>query len=169
MEIGNKLKPRASQIIFVVVLLFLAYQRVPQILAHMQLEGKVLTPQSRKIISSEAIVTYPPPGLSLTIFWATWCSPCKLEMNRLKNSVEAGAIPQDSIFAISLWEEDKVVAEFLRKNPYPFTFLKPEATEADLKIVATPTIMLVDEGLIRSLSQGISLWGIWWVEFLFRK
>jgi hypothetical protein len=90
-------------------------------------------------------------------------------MNRLKSSVEVGSIPQDRIFAISLWEEEKVVAEFLKKNPYPFIFLKPETRDADLKIVATPTTMFVDKGVIRSLSQGMSLWGIWWVEFLFRK
>jgi cytochrome c biogenesis protein CcmG/thiol:disulfide interchange protein DsbE len=169
MEIGKKLRLKPSQILFVVVLLFLAYQRLPQIFAHLQLEGKVLAPQSREIIASEAIVTYPPSGLSLTIFWATWCAPCKLEMNRLKSSVETGAIPSDRIFAISLWEEEKVVTEFLKKNSYPFTFLKSEAGDADLKIVATPTTMLVDKGVIRSLSQGMSLWGIWWIEFLFRK
>lgn len=162
-------KANVSNLLFLVALLGVALLRLPQLLEHWKLEGMKLSAQERELLTGAETRLYPPAdGTSVVIFWATWCAPCKLEMNRLKASVEAGKIPKERLFAISLSEDPKTVASFLEKNPYPFTFLRPALSDEELKIQATPTTVIFDQGKVRSISQGMSLWGIWWLEYLFR-
>jgi hypothetical protein len=86
-------------------------------------------------------------------------------MQRLKNSVNAGSILREQVFGIDLFESPDQIKAFLRNNDYPFTFIEAGSLGNVLDVQATPTIILVDAGRVVSMSSGMSLWGIWRVEF----
>lgn len=160
---------RPSNVILIVLLMVVVFTRVPQILEHTKLEGTKIPDEERRVLTNEELVRFPPSsGHALVIYWATWCAPCKLEMNRLRSSVESGALPKDRVFAVSLFEDEKVIKDFLEKNPYPFIFLAASKSDEALSIRATPTTLIIQDGKIRSLSQGMSLFGIWWAAYLLR-
>ena len=55
-------------------------------------------------------------------FWATWCTPCKIEMPHLARSHMAF---QDklTVLAVSSEEQQATVQAFLGQNPLPFPIL----------------------------------------------
>ncbi len=165
MRLNYKLK--ISDVVFAVVLFALAVFRLPTMLANFAMEGKTIPAVSRQVIGSGESVSYPPEGGAVAIYWATWCAPCKLEMIRLKKSVEAGDIPRDRVFAISLSEDAATINGFLAKNDYPFTFLMPSPQDEAFQIAATPTLVLLKDKQVVSVGTGPSFWGIWRAEGLF--
>lgn len=160
-------KLKVSDVLLALILLALVVFRLPGMLANFSMEGKTIPSVNRQLIGSQESVSYPPAGGAVTIYWATWCSPCKLEMARLKKSVEKGSIPRERIFAVSLSEDETTVRTFLAKNPYPFTFLMPSPQDETFQITATPTLVLLRDKQVLSVGTGLSLWGIWRAEGLF--
>lgn len=162
-----RFKLKKSDVFFLVLALVLLSFRLPGILEHLRTEGTLHAPVQRTLVSSESSVSYPPKGPAVTIYWATWCAPCKLEMNRLRASVEAGKIPRDRIYAISQGEDAATLTAFLKENAYPFVFLRAHSQDEAFKISATPTLILWQDQRVLSMSAGLSLWGIWRAENLF--
>jgi cytochrome c biogenesis protein CcmG/thiol:disulfide interchange protein DsbE len=146
---------------------FFLLSRLPGVIANFQSEGEIHRSETRYILGSNNAISYPPEGGAITLYWATWCAPCKLEMLRLKNSVNSGKLPKQRVFLISLSEDPKTVESYLAKNPYPFTFLQPSRADLDLQISATPTLILWENRRVLSIGTGLSLWGIWRAENLF--
>lgn len=103
---------------------------------------------------------------TILLFWATWCTPCKVEMDRLKRSVESGAIKGDSIFLLNPFEEKEAMVTHLKKYPYPFIFLIDEENSVSkkLNITQTPTMLFLQGNHIKRMSSGISLTGIYQAE-----
>jgi thiol-disulfide isomerase/thioredoxin len=162
MKVSPKLK---SFLPWLPVLLVLLYQ-LPEIIRHYRIEGEKIAPSRYFDLISSAPLTFPPQGRSITLFWASWCTPCVIEMNRLKSSVDSGKISPKRIFAINPFEDVTTVKRYLQKNSYPFTFISsPELTEL-LQIKVTPTIVWTKDGVITSMNSGISLIGIWKAELL---
>jgi thiol-disulfide isomerase/thioredoxin len=147
------------------VLALLALTQGPVWWKNFQVSGKVIPAQSAKVLGESREVLFPPAGGAVVIFWASWCAPCKLEMQRLKSSVEAKRIPSERLFAINLFESPEVQAQFQRREQYPFTFL--ELRPFPWEIQVTPTLLLLENGRVVSQSSGLSLWGIWRAESLF--
>jgi peroxiredoxin len=139
--------------------------RGPMIWSNYQKEGQTLSTREVPLILANEILVFPPSGSAVVIYWATWCAPCKLEMQRLAKSVNEGKIPQDKIFALSLGESKEVVAKFLKKNEFPFTFISDPSHEVNIEV--TPSTALLKDGKITSLSSGVSFIGIWRAEALF--
>ncbi|MEE8277707.1 MAG: TlpA disulfide reductase family protein [Thermoanaerobaculia bacterium] len=92
-------------------------------------------------------------------FWATWCTPCRLQaeiLRGLHDQFGGGAV---QFLAISLGEPEEVVREFARRHPFPYPVLvdTQEALGEALRIYALPTVMVVDrQGRVAYLRQGIS-------------
>lgn len=162
-----RFKFKKSDFFFLAVILAMFAYRLPGILEHFRTEGTTHAPVERSVLGRETTVSYPPAGPAVTIYWATWCAPCKLEMSRLRASVEAGKIPRDRIFAISQGEGAGVLKKFLSENSYPFVFLLAHPQDEAFKISATPTLILWQDRKVLSMSAGLSLWGIWRTENLF--
>jgi len=160
-------KIKISDVVLALILIALAVFRLPTMLANFAMEGKTIPVVSRQVIGSGESISYPPEGGAVTIYWATWCAPCKLEMSRLQKSVEAGEIPRDRVFAISLGEDAATISAFLKKNNYPFTFLGPSPQDETFQIAATPTLVLLKDRQVVSVGTGPSVWGIWRAEGLF--
>lgn len=158
---------KKSNILFVAILLIAMYQQWPVLKNNFTQEDKHLSPRQVKILGDkeDLSLTFPLSDKRiLTIFWASWCAPCKLEMARLKKSVESGLISDQSIYALNPFESDIESLKFIKTNNYPFTFLGKSSIASELGISATPTTIFIDKGLITRMSTGLSILGIWRAE-----
>jgi len=157
-----------NNLITFLVLILISWQQLPILYNNFKARGVILEKKIYVPIYHPAkmeSVLFPPENKrALTIFWATWCAPCKLEMNRLKSSVENGHIKSDQIFAINPFEDSNVVRAFLLKKPFPFIFIEDLGLSNILNIKATPTTLFIDKGAVDSSSSGMSLIGIWRAE-----
>lgn len=156
-------------VVYLIFLGVLLYQLIPRTLNNLHSEGKYLPSVNTYNLGSNVETLFPPAnGNAITIFWATWCGPCKLEMNRLRSSVEEGKIPQDRIFAINPFETRDVIQKFLSQEKFPFQFIEAPELIKELKVDVTPTTLFIESGKITKRSSGLSLIGIWKAEWLFR-
>lgn len=153
-----------SNIIFVLIVSFVLYQKIPIWVSQHKKEGKILSPQEYRAFSNDnnsMIVSFPQiENNTLAIFWATWCGPCKVEMKRLKRSVDEGKIPKNSIFAINSHERIELQKKHVLENDYPFIFIQAPSLEKILEVQVTPTTALFQKTKLYDLSSGISLIGI---------
>lgn len=91
-------------------------------------------------------------------FWATWCPPCRAELQRVQSEIIAPFADRPFVFLpVSREEERGTVEEFLRRNGYSFpTGLDPEREIYDLYATNyIPRNFLIDrEGRIVKISIG---------------
>jgi cytochrome c biogenesis protein CcmG/thiol:disulfide interchange protein DsbE len=147
---------------------FLLFQQYPVLKNNFSKTDELINSRELKVINHKengSILFPPKDSKAIAIFWASWCKPCKVEMARLKKSVESGAIPKEAIFAINPFETDLEKKRFLAENPYPFTFIEASSLASELGVQVTPTTLFIDKGIITSMSSGMSIWGIWKAEY----
>lgn len=101
----------------------------------------------------------------ILLYWASWCAPCKLEMQRLAHSVETKSIKADYILALNVFEDDITIEKFIEKNHYPFRFIRPsKELRQSVEVLATPSSFLVKDNRIIWANSGLSFIGIWIAE-----
>ena len=154
-------------LLYVVIGGFVAWKQIPLLLSNMEKEGEKLAPSTYQVINPKTpgeTLALPSSGKNILVFWATWCGPCKVEMNRLKESVVAGKIGDRAIVAISAGESPETVKKFLAKDSYPFTFIHAPEIGRELDVHVTPTTVFLENGVVTRMSSGLSLIGIWRAE-----
>lgn len=159
---------KKSNLLTLSILIIVLILKAPLWLRNAEKEGTSIEPQSYAVLgtsSSDPSITFPDlKKRSLVIFWASWCGPCKVEMARLKKSVESGNISRDKIFAVNPFEGTFEIEKFMAENKYPFIFIEAPNLGNKLQIEATPTTLFLDGNRIHTLSTGLSLIGIWRAE-----
>lgn len=156
-----------SNLFFAVIVLFVFVQQAPVVFHNFQQAGQRLEPRQVEVFwpKNRQDLEFPPQNQnSLVIFWSTTCAPCKLEMSRLKNSVESGKISEKDIFAVNLFESLETSRRFLRKNNYPFTFIHAPEVVEELGVRVTPTNVFLEGNQVLKMSSGMSITGIWSAE-----
>lgn len=164
----KKLLKNKSNLLTILVFAFIIFRQLPSWLNNFKWQGEEIPSKSYQLLNvdHEQKVNFPSSeGRSLAIFWASWCGPCKIEMNRLKSSVESGKIAADKIFAINPFEDHLEVRRFIQENNYPFNFIDAPLPNEKMSISLTPTTILFDRSKIESVTSGLSLIGIWRAEF----
>lgn len=157
---------KAFKFLFPLALLaFFIWKQTPLLLNSFRQEGRIIESKSYPLLQEEGIAEFAPKNAkAIAVFWASWCAPCKIEMHRLKNSVENGEIPKGSVFAINPFEDDQEIKKFLAQHYYPFTFIDAKDLALKLNIYSTPTTLFIENGKITSMNTGLSLIGIWRAE-----
>lgn len=159
-----------SNIFTLLIVTLVVFLQAPSFFNNIRQAGTILPSKQYQVIGSKTALVHFPPENSrgIAIFWATWCGPCKVEMARLRSSVENGNIPQEKIFAVNLFEDQQVIKKFLAQNNYPFIFISAPEVAQQINVKATPTTLFLENGVITSMSSGMSLIGIWKAEFFLR-
>lgn len=159
---------KKSNLVTLSILIIVLILKAPLWLSNAEKEGTAIAPEAYAVLggsSSEPSITFPDLKMrSLVIFWASWCGPCKIEMARLKKSVESGNISKDKIFAVNPFEAIYEIKKFMAENNYPFTFIDAPELGKKLQIEATPTTLFLDGNRIHTLTTGLSFIGIWRAE-----
>lgn len=156
-----------SNIVTLALVFFVLWKQGPLWVQNSQMDGIVLQTKAYTLViaqGNQQKIQFPPKGHALIIFWATWCGPCKVEMARLKSSVEKGKISEQSLYAINPFEPPTVIRQFLSQNNYPFVFIDAPDIAEQLKVQATPTSVFLKDSVVQSVSTGMSIWGIWKAE-----
>jgi len=156
-KISNLFWPLLFAVVFI--------PRIGGWIKHWQAEGNQVAKDLTAISLDFKEVSFPEDRSrsSILIFWATWCGPCKIELDRFKKSVRSGAIDGGRIYAISLDEPTLAVKQFQEKSKYPFHILSDPKGKMrrQFHIPGTPTVFHIDkEGKIVWASSGISPTGI---------
>lgn len=157
---------KKSNWVFLLVIMFVVFQQVSLKIQNSKQEGIKLSFQEYPRVDRPGLMAAFPPksGPALAIFWATWCAPCKLEMARLSESVKSNKIPEGKVFAINLFDSPVEQRKFQTEKNYPFIYISAFELGKELGIQATPTTLLVKDGVVKSLSTGLSIFGIWKAE-----
>lgn len=167
MCILNLMKRRLLDFLALAAIAYLLVTRVPGWIEHWKLKDKAV-PQMSLLDLAGKTVPFPPPGPSwVVVFWATWCGPCGVELDRLKDAVVENRLDPQRILAVSVGESRQVVDQVVQERSYPFQiFLDPTGDVADFfEIHATPTVVLIDSNhRIQWISSGLSPTLIWRAE-----
>lgn len=92
-------------------------------------------------------------------FWATWCGPCHLQADILRELYPKAAKKGVEFVAVSTGEEIGIVRDFVGRRPFLYAVLvDPEETiGAVLDIVALPTLVVMDrKGRIAYRHTGVA-------------
>lgn len=79
-------------------------------------------------------------------FWATWCGPCHLQADILKEIYPGAAQRGVEFVAISTGEDTATVRDFVARRPFPYAVLvdPEEVLGTALEILALPTLVIMD-------------------------
>lgn len=148
-----------SNLLFVAVLAFFIFQRVPSVLKNFQKEGSKV-PSIQLPDKTGKLVNIVDEEKKVLIFWATWCVPCKIELARYKTAVEELQLPARSIFAINIGEAADKVYAHANESGYPFVVLADVEQKVTrfFEVSMTPTVVFLEaNGNVNRVSSGLSV------------
>ena len=158
-----------SNFVTIAIIAAVLYLQAPTWLANTNVSNTDISNIRVRDIESNYEINLDNSQKYILFFWATWCAPCKAEMQRYKSSIESGKIKKENFIAVNPFETPDIQAKFIKKNPYPFTFVDDGKKLSNLlEIRATPTVTFVEKGIVTRQSTGISIIGIFRAEWLFQ-
>ncbi|MFP5519367.1 MAG: TlpA family protein disulfide reductase [Bdellovibrionia bacterium] len=150
---------RIINILLIVLVVYTFGQRIPQWWELWQEEGKS-TQAIELTKTDDKTVSLPILGeKNIFIFWATWCGPCTVELNRINEAIKNSEIDARFVHAISLQEEFSLVKQTALDRGYLFNVYADSTGKSlqQYKVNGTPTIYLIDEkGVVSFSSMGLS-------------
>ncbi|HWB10874.1 MAG TPA: thioredoxin-like domain-containing protein [Pirellulales bacterium] len=83
-------------------------------------------------------------------YWATWCEPCKADLETIKDAVAKYGKDGFTVVSISLDNKKEDVAAYLKKHTLPWTHIfEPGGLDSrlanELGVLTLPTMLLVDQ------------------------
>jgi peroxiredoxin len=92
-------------------------------------------------------------------FWATWCGPCHLQADILKEIYPGAAKRGVEFVAVATGEDPATVRDFVSRRPFPYAVLvdPEEILGSQLEIMALPTLVVMDrQGRIAHRHTGVA-------------
>lgn len=149
-----------SNILLVGLVLYVLVTRAPQWWALYQERGETVQSFEVLNLSSEAVESLPIQGQkSVLIFWATWCGPCTVELDRIQKAIQEKELLPENIYAISLQEDPRLVTEEIQKRGYTFqNFADPQGHSLkSVKVFGTPTLYFINpDTTVAKSTMGLS-------------
>jgi thiol-disulfide isomerase/thioredoxin len=158
-----------SNLLTILVIGFVIYTQAPVIYSNFDKENTTISSYQADVYSKSETILFPPNNKSIVIFWASWCAPCKFEMDRFKSAILDKDIPSKYIYAINPFESKKEIEKFITQNKYPFIFIQSnQSLIRQLGVKGTPTVLFLSKNRVKRLTTGISPLGIlkaeWFLE-----
>ena len=104
-----------------------------------------------------SLASYHGKKVVLLDFWATWCSPCRMEMVELQSLQDKFKDNGFEVLSVNQGEAAEDVKRFIERKKYGFHVLLDSdgAASAKYGVRAIPTLVLVDkDGVIQWLQVG---------------
>lgn len=149
-------------------LLFLAFawmlfQRVPLFYEQFKKEGTQLKSYTLTTLDGSSVILPVLKKKAVFVFWATWCAPCSVELERINTLMRDKEINidslYDSIYAVNMGEDHSLIKKTIEQKGYLFQVVVDSRGHLtrDLNIKATPSLVFVDEDQkIEWISSGLS-------------
>lgn len=137
----------------------LLVRRSPEILNHFSQESQTVMPLQIATLKGETIDLSQHSQPLVVVFWATWCGPCQVELNRINQLIKDGEIANTSVLAISSFEDVETIQKTILERDYKFMIGIDEKGDAStaFRVQSTPTIMFIDQfHKIKWISSGLS-------------
>jgi thiol-disulfide isomerase/thioredoxin len=124
----------------------------------LQLAGKPAPPLALVDINGNPVSLVAFKGKTVLLdFWTTWCPPCRDDGPALEKLNQKYGNKELAILGVSVDEERKVVAKFLKENPktYPIVLTLENDMPRPYQIGVFPTYIVIDhDGNVASAVQG---------------
>jgi thiol-disulfide isomerase/thioredoxin len=129
------------------------------------IKGPVLVDEFKLEGNNFPLMTYqgklfpPKDSKTVLIFWASWCGPCNIELNRIQKAITNNEISNQNIYAVNIGESPELVKIVVKERKYKIPIIFDDSGEIakKLNILATPTLIFVDEKRsIKLITSGIS-------------
>lgn len=145
--------------LFYAVIAFLFFSRVPSIIQNFSLEKRPFK-NNLAVYVRDSNLNDPMIFASkkVVVFWATWCPPCKIELDKLNQMILDKKISHNSVHAISIENDFELVKNHILKSNYLFTWSLDKDGEMarNFQITSTPTLMLVNNDVIEYVTSGVT-------------
>jgi len=155
----NIKKIKIRDYIFYAIIIFIIAQRLPGILDNYEKEGKSVNNFEYELLDGAKESLYAISGRKILVFWATWCPPCKVELQRLHKAITNGELAKDKVLVVNIAEKKSDVLKYYQKNKFSFRTAMDynSVISRQLNVSGTPTIVHIDEkNLIDHIGVGIS-------------
>lgn len=137
--------------------------RAPVSWENFKKEGSTIVPAKIYLIDEKnnpTPIVFPAAGKkSAAIFWASWCMPCKLELNRIDKAIKDKVISSDTVFAVSIDSDFSALIKAKEERKYSFKIYhdKDGVLAKNFGVTSTPTSSLINEnGKISWQATGVS-------------
>ncbi len=147
-----------NSIVYILVA-FALYIKMPLILQNFKNQDKKSDDFTIKLLNGANFNLHSHPKKLVIVFWATWCGPCEVELNRINKLVKDKKIQSSDVLAISSNEDESIIREKVRRENYLFDIgIDSNGSVSNLyQVSATPTIVFIDENkVINWMTAGIS-------------
>lgn len=144
---------------FYAIFIFFLIQKVPGVYKNFILENKPVEKSTVQLLSGEQYSFPIQNQKMILVFWATWCEPCKIELNRINKLFLNGKIKPQQFLAINIQENKETISQFLQNNQWNFPIALDETGKISdkYKVTGTPTVVFLDENSnIEWITTGLS-------------
>lgn len=150
---------------------FLLWRQFPLWWSNMKQEGTLLA-HTVLPLASGTQHSLPDAKPAVLLFWATWCAPCHIEMERFRKAALGNELPAQRVFAVNMGEDRQTALAHWKKENYPFelVFDDSERLTKGFGVSVTPTVILVgSKGQIETVTSGVTIFGVSRAIRLFEK
>lgn len=78
-------------------------------------------------------------------FWATWCGPCIMEMEAVKEGIAEGKVDGLKLYFISDEKPEKIAAFVAKKNMQAINIVRVNTTAQNLGIYSIPFSLVINK------------------------
>jgi thiol-disulfide isomerase/thioredoxin len=146
--------------LLVLLVVYMVWQRVEVWNAQKSYVGKQVGVEGLTSLEGNPLPSDALAKVRTLIFWATWCTPCAVELQRIQSAVNDGELDPELLLAIAIWDDLSAVKAVVQEKNYgfPVAFAGNGKYPRELGVKVTPTKIRVDsEAKIIGFSNGIEI------------